>query len=228
MSQEQPTFSTLNFLRRDEDEMLQRARAFRELLATRRTVRDFSNESIPVELIEDCLLAAGSAPSGANRQPWHFAVVSNTQLKRRIREAAEAEEREFYAHRAPEDWLTALAPLGTNASKPFLEIAPYLIVAFAEKYGHDNSGNKEKNYYVTESVGIACGMLITALHNAGLATLTHTPSPMKFLNELLQRPVTEKPLMIIVAGYPAADTKVPTISRKPLSSIASFFDEQSC
>lgn len=205
--------------------MLTRARKFRELVATRRTVRDFSSEPVAKEIIDECLRAAGTAPSGANRQPWHFAVVSNSELKKKIRLAAEAEEKEFYQTRAPEDWLQALAPLGTDADKPFLETAPYLIVVFAEKYGQDDAGEKQKNYYVTESVGIACGILLTALHSAGLATLTHTPSPMKFLNDLLQRPVAEKPLMIIVVGYPAAGAQIPDISRKSLEGIASFFDK---
>lgn len=223
-SQRPPTFSSLAFTRREPDEMLTRATEFREQLAKRRTVRDFSGEPVAKNIIEECIRAAGSAPSGANRQPWHFAVISDPELKRKIRLAAEAEEKEFYENRAPEQWLQALAPLGTNADKPFLETAPYLIVVFAEKYGLNTVGQKQKNYYVTESVGIACGMLLTALHTAGLATLTHTPSPMKFLNELLHRPVAEKPLMIIVTGFPAADTSVPDISRKSLDAIASFFE----
>ena len=223
-SQRPPTFSSLEFTRREPDEILTRATEFREQLAKRRTVRDFSGEPVAKNIIEECIRAAGSAPSGANRQPWHFAVISDRELKRKIRLAAEAEEKEFYENRAPEQWLQALAPLGTNADKPFLETAPYLIVVFAEKYGLNNAGQKQKNYYVTESVGIACGMLLTALHTAGLATLTHTPSPMKFLNELLHRPVAEKPLMIIVTGFPAADTSVPDISRKSLDAIASFFE----
>ncbi|MFT5483344.1 MAG: iodotyrosine deiodinase, partial [Halieaceae bacterium] len=156
------------------------------------------------------------------RQPWHFAVVSNPELKRKIREGAEAEEREFYERRAPQDWLDALAPLGTDADKAFLEIAPFLIVIFGQKFELDETGHKHKNYYVPESVGIATGILITALHNAGLASLTHTPSPMKFLNELCGRPTTEKPEMILVAGYPSEDAQVPDISRKALEGIASF------
>lgn len=225
MPKQPPTFSTLEFTRRDPGEMLARASELREQLGKRRTVRDFSPEPVQREIIDECLRTAGTAPSGANRQPWHFAVISNPELKRAIRVAAEAEEKEFYESRAPEEWLEALTPLGTDADKPFLETAPYLIVVFAEKYGQDEAGKKQKNYYVTESVGIACGMLLTALHTAGLATLTHTPSPMKFLNELLHRPVAEKPLMIIVAGYPAAGAKVPDISRKSLDAIATFFDK---
>lgn len=207
-----------------EQEMLQRAQDFYRLVSRRRSVRNFSNRPVSKELIEQCLLAAGTAPSGANRQPWHFCAVSNTEIKRQIRQGAEQEEREFYQRRAPDDWLQALAPLGTDESKPFLESAPCLIVIFAEKYGVDARGNKIKNYYVPESVGIATGLLITALHHAGLATLTHTPSPMKFLNQILGRPEREKPMMILVVGYPATDTRVPDISRKGLKDIASFIE----
>ncbi len=212
----------LNFKRITVEEMQQRAKEFRDLVSRRRTVREYSDETVPVEVIENCLLAANTAPSGANRQPWHFAVVSNSEIKRKIRIGAEEEEEEFYTSRAPQDWLDALAPLGTDAHKPFLESAPYLIVIFAEKFSHDESGEKQKNYYVTESASIATGILITALHNAGLATLTHTPSPMKFLNEILDRPVTEKPLMILVVGYPQDGTTVPAIARKSLEDFASF------
>ena len=207
-----------------EAEMLKRACSYREEASRRRSVRNFSAEAVPREVIEQCLLAAGSAPSGANRQPWHFCVVGDTAIKRQIREGAEAEEQEFYQRRAPEDWLAALAPLGTDASKPFLETAPYLIVIFAEKYGVDEQGQRLKNYYVPESVGIATGILITALHHAGLATLTHTPSPMKFLNQILGRPAREKPTMILVVGYAADGARVPDIQRKPLGEIASFLD----
>ena len=214
----------LDFERHPETEMRRRAADFQEQVGKRRSIRDFSDDNVPRDIIEKCLLAAGSAPSGANRQPWHFCVVSKPQLKRAIREGAEQEEREFYAQRAPDDWLQALAPLGTDEHKPFLETAPYLIVIFAEKYGIDEQGNKLKNYYVPESVGIATGLLITALHNAGLATLTHTPSPMKFLNEILGRPEREKPTMILVVGYPAEDARVPDIQRKSLGEIASFLD----
>lgn len=212
----------LDFSERPETEMQERAKSFYGLLNKRRTVRDFSDREIPNGVLEDCLLSAGTAPSGANRQPWHFAVVKNRTIKKQIREGAEEEEREFYSSRAPQDWLDALAPLGTDAHKPFLETAPALIVIFAEKFGFDEAGEKQKNYYVTESVGIATGMLIAALHNAGLATLTHTPAPMKFLNKILGRPETEKPLMILVVGYPEADAKVPAIARKTLDGIASF------
>jgi iodotyrosine deiodinase len=205
-----------------DSEMQERATKFEQLMSTRRTVRDFSNKAVPRKLIEDCLLTAGSAPSGANRQPWHFAVVSSPIIKQKIRAAAELEEKEFYTKRAPQDWLDALAPLGTDADKPFLERAPYLVVIFGQKYQVSSEGKKCKNYYVTESAGIATGLLIAGLHNAGLATLTHTPSPMKFLNEILGRPVSEKPLMVLVVGYPEPDATVPDISRKPLEQFSSF------
>lgn len=221
-----PATIALDFDLIPEEEMQARARKFQQLLQKRRTVRDFQDAAIPQDVIRQCLLTAGSAPSGANRQPWHFAVVSDTNIKSRIRQAAEKEEEEFYQSRAPQDWLDALAPLGTDSSKPFLERAPCLIVVFAQKFERDEQGSKKKNYYVTESVGIACGMLISALHNAGLATLTHTPSPMKFLNNILQRPDTEKPLMVIVAGYPEDGARVPNISRKSLKEIASFFPSE--
>ena len=212
----------LQFREYDPQQMRERAEAFFEQMRTRRSVRDFSDREVPLEIIEQCLLTAGSAPSGANRQPWHFAVVSDPARKREIREGAEEEEREFYQRRAPQDWLDALAPLGTDEHKPFLEIAPYLIVIFGQKFEVDSAGRKHKNYYVPESVGIATGLLIAALHNAGLATLTHTPSPMKFLNRILDRPNTEKPAMILVVGYPAEGAEVPDITRKSLTDIASF------
>jgi nitroreductase len=201
---------------------IERATAFRDRMKSRRTVRHFSTRAVPREVIEQCLLAAGGAPSGANLQPWHFVVVGDPDVKRRIREAAEEEEREFYAHRAPQEWLDALAPLGTDANKPFLEDAPYLIAIFAQSYGVLPDGRKVKNYYVQESVGIATGMLITAIHLAGLASLTHTPSPMGFLNEILQRPANEKPFLLLVTGYPAGDAMVPDIGKKPLAEIATF------
>ena len=202
--------------------MRERAAAFADELRRRRTVRDYSPEPVPREIIERCIWAAGSAPNGANRQPWHFVAVSDPALKRRIREAAEAEEREFYESRAPDEWLEALAPLGTDEHKPFLETAPWLIAIFAERYEVDAGGEKRKNYYVTESVGIATGMLITALHHAGLATLTHTPSPMDFLNEILDRPERERPFLLLVVGCPAPDAQVPDIGKKPLERIATF------
>lgn len=206
----------------DDAGRLAKARAFAETLATRRTVRDFAPTPVPREIIEACLLAAGSAPSGANQQPWHFAAVSDPDLKRRIREAAEAEEREFYARRAPQEWLQALAPLGTDADKPFLEIAPWLIAVLYERTGPEVEGHKAKRYYPHESTGLASGMLIAALHQAGLATLTHTPSPMGFLNELLGRPRNEVPFLLLVTGHPAPGCRVPAIGRKPLPAYTSF------
>lgn len=202
--------------------MVARARAFHDLMRARRTVRHFSDAPVDRAVIEECLLVAGSAPSGANLQPWHFVVISDPAIKTRIRHAAEAEEREFYAHRAPQEWLDALAPLGTDADKPFLETAPYLIAIFSQAYGVLPDGRKVKNYYVQESVGIATGMLITALHASGLVSLTHTPSPMGFLNAILERPANEKPFLLLVVGHPADDARVPDISKKTLAQIASF------
>ncbi len=222
MTKERAATIALDYQELPGTEMSRQAEAFYAAMNTRRTVRDFSDRPVPRHIIEDCLRAAGTAPSGANRQPWHFAVVTDPAIKRQIREGAEEEEKEFYNSRAPQDWLDALAPLGTDEHKPFLERAPYLIVVFAQKFDRDAEGNKLKNYYVTESVGIAIGILIAALHQAGLATLTHTPAPMKFLNSILARPDTEKPLMILVAGYPEDDARVPAIGRKPLEEIASF------
>jgi iodotyrosine deiodinase len=206
----------------DEAERLARAEQFASELATRRTVRDFSDRPVAREVIEQCLRAAGTAPSGANQQPWRFVAVGDAQLKSRIREAAETEEYEFYTRRAPDDWLRALAPLGTNAEKPFLEIAPWLIAVFYERFGFDAQGQKSKRYYPHESVGIACGMLIAALHRAGLATLTHTPSPMGFLNDLLGRPKNEMPYLLLVVGHPAEDCAVPDIRRLALEDYATF------
>jgi nitroreductase len=203
------------------DEMESRARDFAAELARRRTTRHFSDRPVQRTVIEHCLRAAGSAPSGAHQQPWHFVVIGSAALKRQIRAAAEAAEREFYAT-APAEWLEALAPLGTDASKPYLENAPYLIAVFAQRFGVAADGTTRKHYYVNESVGIATGLLIAALHHAGLATLTHTPSPMGFLNVVLERPANEKPMMIIVTGYPASDARVPRLIRKPLEEIATF------
>ena len=202
-------------------EMIGRSRAFAADLARRRTVRQFSDRPVPRSVIEACLEAAGTAPSGAHLQPWHFVVVSDPDLKRRIREAAELAEREFYAH-APDEWLAALSPLGTDAHKPYLETAPYLIAVFAQRYGLTAEGGRRAHYYVMESVGIATGLLIAALHHAGLASLTHTPNPMGFLNEVLERPANERPVVLVVTGYPATNAVVPCIRRKPLEAIASF------
>jgi len=204
------------------DDMQQRARTFADDLHRRRTVRDFSSKAIPEGVLSDCLRAAGSAPSGAHLQPWHFVVVTDAVIRQRIREAAEAEEREFYASRAPAEWLAALEPLGTDPNKPFLETAPALIAIFGEAYGELPDGTRRKHYYVTESVGIATGLLIAAVHNAGLVSLTHTPSPMGFLNELLGRPARERPFLLLVVGYPADDARVPDIARKPVEQIVSW------
>jgi iodotyrosine deiodinase len=202
-------------------EMVARSRAFAADLARRRTVRQFSDRSVPQSVIEACLEAASTAPSGAHLQPWHFVVVSDPDLKRRIRDAAEQAEREFYAH-APDEWLQALAPLGTDAHKPYLETAPYLIAVFAQRYGLSPGGARRTHYYVMESVGIATGLLLAALHHAGLASLTHTPNPMGFLNQVLERPANERPVMLVVTGYPAPDAVVPSIRRKPLEAVATF------
>lgn len=203
-------------------DMHHRAAEFLTEMQRRRTVRDFADRPVPLELIETCLRAAGTAPSGANLQPWHFVVVRDPTVKHTIREAAEEEEREFYENRAPQEWLDALATLGTDAEKPFLETAPYLIAIFARSYDLLPDGRKVKHYYVQESVGIATGILITALHHAGLATLTHTPSPMNFLNRILDRPGHERPYLLLVVGYPAGDAQVPVIHKKQLSDIATF------
>ena len=206
------------------EEMQRRAADFYAEMARRRTVRDFSDRPVPRDIIENCLLTAGSAPNGANMQPWHFVVVSDPAIKRQIREAAEEEERTFYETRASAEWLEALAPLGTDPRKPFLETAPYLIVIFGQTYGLLADGRKQKHYYVQESVGIATGMLITAVHHAGLASLTHTPSPMGFLTELLGRPKRERPFLLLVVGYPADDARVPThaMQKKSLAELATF------
>ncbi len=211
-----------NFPLRSAEEMSGRARSFYELMALRRSIREFSDRSVPRDVIETCLRTAGSAPSGANQQPWHFVVVEDAETKHKIREAAEEEERAFYTERAPQEWLEAIAPMGTDASKPFLETAPFLIVVFAATTGVSTDGERIKHYYVSESVGIATGFLIAALHNAGLATLTHTPSPMRFLNEILGRPANERPFVVIPVGYPAEGARVPDIRRKPLDEISTF------
>jgi nitroreductase len=205
--------------------MQQRVADFYAAVDRRRTVREFSDRPVSREIIETALKAANTAPSGANLQPWHFAVVSGAETKRKIRVAAEAEEREFYEHRASPEWLAALEPLGTDSDKPFLETAPYLIAVFLQKYSMLDDGRKVKHYYPTESTGLATGILITALHQAGLVCLTHTPSPMKFLNEILERPKTERPFLLLVTGYPADDAEVPDIQRKSLDEFASFIEE---
>lgn len=203
-------------------EMKERAAAFRKDMQRRRTVRHFSDRQVPREIIEECLIAAGTAPNGANLQPWRFVVISDPKVKHEIRVAAEEEEREFYHRRAPQEWLEALSPLGTDEHKPFLETAPYLIAIFGKNHSQLPDGRRVKNYYVNESVGIATGFLIAALHHAGLVTLTHTPSPMGFLNDILNRPSGEKPFLLLVTGYPAEDAQVPIISKKSLEEIATF------
>jgi len=204
------------------DDMKQRAASFRKEMQRRRTVRHFSDRPVPRKIIEECLLTAGTAPSGANLQPWHFVVVSDPKVKYQIRIAAEEEEKEFYNRRATQEWLEALVPLGTDANKPFLETAPYLIIIFGKNHTELHDGRKVKNYYVNESVGIATGMLITALHNAGLVSLPHTPSPMKFLNAVLNIPPDEKPFLLLVTGFPAENAEVPVLRKKTLEEIATF------
>ncbi len=207
-----------------EQEMFLRARGVLDVLLSRRTLRDFSDRPVPRCIIETCIAAAGTAPSGANHQPWHFVAISNPDMKRKIRIAAEDEERAFYAGKASAEWLDALGPLGTDPDKPFLDTAPWLIAVFAQRRGGVEVGMDKKNYYVTESVGIATGMLITALHSAGLGTLTHTPAPMGFLTGICQRPKSEKPFVLMVVGYPAKDAKVPkhALIKKSLGDISTF------
>lgn len=206
------------------EEMRARLAEFYTDLNRRRTVREFADRPVPRDIIETALRVANTAPSGANLQPWHFCVVSGPETKKKIREAAEEEEREFYEHRASEEWLEALAPLGTDEHKPFLETAPYLIAVFLQKYGALPDGRKVKHYYPTESTGLATGLLIAALHRAGLATLTHTPSPMKFLNDILGRPKNERPFLLLVVGYPADGVRVPDIRRKSLEEFTSWVE----
>ena len=218
-----PTFIPLpNYREIPVDEMTRRAFAFSEEMQRRRTVRQFSSRHIPRQIVEQCVRAAASAPSGANLQPWHFVVVSNQAVKRQIRIAAEQEELEFYNRRAPKEWLDALEPLGTDQHKPFLEVAPYLIAVFVERYGLLPDGRRVKHYYAMESVGIATGILITAIHNVGLVSLTHTPSPMKFLNEILARPMNETPFLLLVVGYPDEAAVVPDIERKKLEDVCTL------
>jgi iodotyrosine deiodinase len=219
----EPNFIPLPGYRRyPEQEMRLRAAEFNTEMKRRRSVRQFSDQAVPRQIIEDCLRAAGTAPSGANMQPWHFVVVNDPLVKRRIRLAAEEEEHRFYTQRASAEWLAALEPLGTDENKPFLETAPYLIAIFVQRYGFTPSGEKIKHYYAQESVGIATGILITALHHAGLATLTHTPSPMNFLNQILKRPENESPFLLLVTGYPAENAQVPDIHKKSLNEFTTF------
>jgi nitroreductase len=225
MNSQAPVMEPLAHYRRyGEAEMIARAKAFYADLRRRRTVRDYSPEPVPRAVLEQALLAAGTAPSGANLQPWHFAVITDPAIKQRVRAEAEIEEREFYSGKASPEWLEALAPLGTDASKPFLETAPALIAIFAQRYGELPDGRRRKHYYVPESVGIATGFLIMALHEAGLATLTHTPSPMNFLNGICGRPESEKPYILLVVGYPAEGATVPVHGgiKKPLADFTSW------
>ena len=205
------------------EEIQSRALRYYENMSRRRTIRDFSKRAVPIDVIENCIRAADTAPSGANQHPWHFVVIKDPKKKRKIRDAAEKEEKEFYSTRAPKEWLDVLAPLGTDAHKPFLETAPYLIAIFAQNYGVDKDGKKSKHYYVNESVGIATGLLVSAIHYSGLASLTHTPSPMRFLNQILDRPDSERPFLLLIVGYPAEDARVPEIRRKSLSEITTYF-----
>jgi nitroreductase len=207
-----------------DEERTSRAEAFEASMRTRRTVRTFSDAPVPRAVIESAIRTAARAPNGANKQPWTFVAVSDPDLKRRIREAAEAEERAFYGGRAPQAWLDALAPFGTDADKPFLETAPWLIAVFAQPHGVAPDGGRDKHYYVQESVGIACGFLLAALHQAGLATLTHTPAPMTFLREVLGRPEHERPFLLVVTGVPARDATVPRIEKKPVGEVAVFLE----
>jgi len=207
---------------RSEDEILRRAQQFYEIMQGRRTIRDFSDRPVPREVIKNCIRAAGTAPSGANLQPWHFVAVSDPVVKHQIRIAAEKEEKEFYAHRAPKAWLEALARLGTDSNKPFLELAPWLIAVFAQPFRILADGTRSPTYYAIESVGIATGILVTAVHSCGLVSLTHTPSPMGFLNRILGRPLYEKPFVLLVVGHPAENALIPDIGRKPLEEISSF------
>lgn len=212
------TFEPLAFPRHSADELRARARAFRETLATRRSVREFVSDPVPFDVLDECIRSAGSAPSGANRQPWTFVVVTDPATKHAIRVAAEAEEREFYEHRITDEWRAALAPFGTTWEKPFLETAPALIVVFRHAYDLEE-GQKKTNYYTVESVGIAVGFLLAALHHAGLATLTHTPSPMAFLGQILGRPINEKAFVLLPVGYPVPDCRVPALPKKTLDEI---------
>jgi len=216
------TIPLANYREYPADEMRRRAESFYHHLDRRRSVRDFSDRPVPRDVIENCLRAAGTAPSGANLQPWHFVVVEDAATRRSIREAAEREEREFYSRRASEEWLADLEPFGTNADKPFLDRAPCLIAVFEQRYSTTAEGTRRKHYYSPESVGLATGLLIAAIHDAGLASLTHTPSPMGFLREILGRPENARPFLLLVVGYPEVDARVPDIARKRLDEYTTF------
>jgi nitroreductase len=217
----------LHFERLAEDDMVARSRDFLELMSRRRSVRGLAPDPVPRELIETAIATANTAPSGANRQPWHFVAVSDPAVKAEIRRGAEAEEREFYeGGRATEEWLKALAPLGTDWQKPFLEIAPWLVVVFKQIHAVGEDGTKLTNYYVNESVGIACGLFIAAIHRMGLATLTHTPQPMRFLTRILGRPNHERPYILFPIGYPHPECQVPEISKKGLEDVSSWIEDE--
>lgn len=213
-------FKKLDFKKFSQQEMLERSKSFLSEISSRRTVREFSSKIFPIEIIENCIKSAGTAPSGANKQPWSFTIIKDKKVKAKIRIAAEKEEKEFYGRRATKEWLEDLNQFGTNWEKPFLETAPYLIIVFKQIYDVNETGSQRKNYYVNESVGIASGFLLAALHNAGLATLTHTPSPMNFLGKILNRPENEKAYLLIPVGYPSEKAKVPNIKKKPFSEIS--------
>ena len=213
-------FKKLDFKKFSQQEMLERSKSFLSEISSRRTVREFSNKIFPIEIIENFIKSAGTAPSGANKQPWSFTIIEDKKVKAKIRIAAEKEEKEFYGRRATKEWLEDLNQFGTNWEKPFLETAPYLIIVFKQIYDVNETGSQRKNYYVNESVGIASGFLLAALHNAGLATLTHTPSPMNFLGKILNRPENEKAYLLIPVGYPSEKAKVPNIKKKPFSEIS--------
>ena len=212
-------FEKLRFHKLTNNEMFKKSKEFLQTMERRRTVRDFSNNELPIEIIKNCIKTAITAPSGANKQPWHFVIIKDPKIKSKIRKAAEKEEKEFYSHRATKEWLEDLNQFGTNWEKEFIDVAPYIIVVFKKKYDVSEAGEQRKNYYVNESVGIASGLLLTALHNAGLATLTHTPSPMGFLSKILNRPKNETPYLLIPVGYPDLDAKVPIISKKTLNEV---------
>lgn len=213
-------FKKLDFKKFSQQEMLERSKSFLSEISSRRTVREFSSKKFPIEIIENCIKSAGTAPSGANKQPWSFTIIKDKKVKAKIRIAAEKEEKDFYGRRATKEWLEDLNQFGTNWEKPFLETAPYLIIVFKQIYDVNETGSQRKNYYVNESVGIASGFLLAALHNAGLATLTHTPSPMNFLGKILNRPENEKAYLLIPVGYPSEKAKVPNIKKKPFSEIS--------
>ena len=216
------SFKKLQFQKITFEEMDYNSNLFFQKVSSRRSVRDFSSDDFPIDIIKNCIKSASTAPSGANKQPWHFVIVKDPKIKRKIRKAAEIEEKEFYGGRAPKEWLDDLNQFGTDWNKPFLEEAPYLIVVFSKKFDINDDGTNTKNYYVSESVGIASGLLLIALHNAGLVTLTHTPSPMAFLSDILNRPPSDKPYLIIPVGFPSENAEVPNIKKKTFKEICTI------